>query len=89
MRKLKYLFAAVSLFLTSGIIAQDDLESKLLNQFHKINSEEMMGWVETLCSPGFNGRLSGTPEYIASAEWIASNLIEWGIQPGGYKGSFF
>ena len=56
--------------------SQDDFESKLLKQFHTIQSEEMMGWMEKLCSPEFNGRLTGTPEFIASAEWVAGKLKE-------------
>jgi hypothetical protein len=49
----------------------------------------MMEWVEKLCSPEFNGRLAGTPEYIASAEWVAGNLKEWGIKPAGDNGTWF
>ncbi len=45
--------------------------------------------MEKLCSPEFQGRLSGTPEYIASAEWVAENLKEWGIKPGGDNGTYF
>ncbi len=78
------------LFLNSAFIkGQDDFESRLLAQFHKITSEEMMGWIEKLCSPEFNGRLSGTPEYTASAEWVASKLKEWGVKPIGDNGSYF
>lgn len=66
---------------TGVIYSQNDFESKLLKQFHNITSEEMMIWIEKLCSPEFNGRLTGTPEYIASAEWVAGKLKEWGIKP--------
>jgi hypothetical protein len=45
--------------------------------------------MEKLCSPEFNGRLSGTPEYIASAEWVAEKLMKWGILPGGDNGTYF
>jgi hypothetical protein len=69
--------------------SQDDFESKLLRQFHSIQSEEMMTWVVKLCSPEFNGRLAGTPEFIASAEWVAGKLKEWGIKPAGDNGSYY
>jgi hypothetical protein len=69
--------------------SQDDMESKLLKQFHSIRSEEMMTWLEKLCSPEFNGRLTGTPEFIASAGWVAGNLKEWGIKPAGDNSSYF
>lgn len=64
-------------------------EDEMIKRFHTINSGEMMDWIQTLCSPAFNGRLTGTPEYIASAEWVASKFSEWGIKPAGDNGSFF
>ncbi len=69
--------------------SQDNQEIKLLDQFHRITSEEMMTWMEKLCSPEFRGRLSGTPEYIASAEWVAGKLKEWGVKPAGPDGTYF
>ncbi|MCU0408921.1 MAG: M20/M25/M40 family metallo-hydrolase [Bacteroidales bacterium] len=64
-------------------------EQKLLSTFHTVSGWEMMDWIEKLCSHEFNGRLSGTPEYIASAEWVAANLKEWGLKPGGENGTYF
>ena len=49
----------------------------------------MMTWMEKLCSPEFNGRLTGTPEYIASAEWVSGKFKEWGIKPAGDNGDYF
>ncbi|MCX6253668.1 MAG: M28 family peptidase [Bacteroidia bacterium] len=71
------------------VLSQDVFETKLLKQFHSITSEEMMAWLEKLCSPEFNGRLTGTPEFIASAEWVAGKFKEWGIKPAGDNGSYF
>jgi hypothetical protein len=87
----KTILFLVALWLTASqvVISQSDFETKLLAKFHSITSEEMMTWEEKLCSPGFNGRLTGTPEYLASAEWVAENLREWGIKPGGDNGSYF
>jgi hypothetical protein len=87
----KYLSFPIIAFLSLCIQvnAQSDYESQLLKQFHTITSEEMMGWIEKLCSPEFNGRLAGTPEYLASADWVAGKLKEWGIKPAGDNGSWF
>jgi hypothetical protein len=80
----------IQLFIFSHVIlSQDDIEAKLLKQFHNITSEEMMTWVEKLCSPEFNGRLTGTPGFIASTEWVSGKLKEWGIKPAGDNGSYF
>lgn len=89
MKKIIILFSILILSASRFAFSQDDFESKLLKQFHKITSEEMMIWIEKLCSPEFNGRLTGTPEYIASAEWVAGKLKEWGIKSAGDKGDYF
>ena len=65
--------------------AQDADEQLLLKHFHSISSEEIAGWMAEICSPEFNGRLAGTPEYLAAAEWVADKMSEWGIKPAGDK----
>lgn len=87
----KYLyFSFIAFFsLLQPVNAQSDYEAKLLKQFHTISSEEMMDWVEKLCSSEFNGRLAGTPEYIESAKWVSDKLKEWGIRPAGDNGTWF
>lgn len=89
MRKIKYLLITILFSMPSVVFSQNDTEAIMLKQFHTITSEEMMTWVEKLCSPEFNGRLTGTPEYLASAEWVAGKFREWGIKPAGDNGSFF
>ena len=88
MKNILILISIFTLNLTK-VAAQNDFEIELLKQFHSINSEEMMSWVEKLCSSEFNGRLTGTPEFMASAEWIASKFTEWGLKPYGDNGTFF
>jgi Peptidase family M28/PA domain len=89
MKKIIILFSVLILSASRLAFSQDDFEIKLLKQFHSIQSQEMMTWIEKLCSPEFNGRLAGTPEFIASAEWIAGKLKEWGIKPAGDSGNYF
>lgn len=69
--------------------SQAPTESVLMKYFHTIQSEEMMSWMQKLCSPEFNGRLTGTPEFLKSANWVAGQLKEWGIKPGGDNGDYF
>ncbi|MCX6321618.1 MAG: hypothetical protein NTX93_07445 [Bacteroidia bacterium] len=89
MKIIKYFFVVLLLSASQIILSQEDPETKLLKQFHAISSEEMMTWVDKLCSPEFNGRLTGTSEYLASAEWVAGKLKEWNIKPAGENGSYF
>lgn len=70
-------------------LSQENTEAKLLEQFHKITSEEMMTWVEKLCSPEFNGRLTGTPGYTASAEWIAGKAEGMGSKTSRKQWNLF
>src|SRR5512133_1199333 len=88
---MKNLPLILSIFILSfsSAFAQNDSEAELLKPFHSINSEEMMSWMEKLCSVEFNGRLTGTPEFMASAEWMASKFSEWGLKPAGDNGTFF
>lgn len=89
MKRLKSLLIAILLLTSSSGFSQNKPENKLINQFHKITSEEMMSWLEKLCTPEFNGRLTGTPGYTASAEWVAGMFKEWGIRPACDDGTYF
>ncbi|MGB7295034.1 MAG: M20/M25/M40 family metallo-hydrolase [Candidatus Aminicenantales bacterium] len=63
-------------------------EREILNSLHTISSHTLLGYVEELVSEKYGGRLTGTPEYDACADWIASLLEKWGIQPGGEGGGY-
>jgi hypothetical protein len=89
MKKIVILTSVLILSALHLTFSQDDFEFRLLKQFHEIQSEEMMTWMVKLCSPEFNGRLTGTPEYIASAEWVSGKFKEWGIKPAGDNGGYF
>ncbi len=87
LRRLTILLTAIACSLLT--YAQDADEQLLLKHFHSVSSEEIAGWMAELCAPEFNGRLAGTPEYLAAAEWVAARLSEWGIKPAGDNDSFF
>jgi hypothetical protein len=57
--------------------------------FHSISSHDLMAYVHEMSSDKYKGRLSGTPEFLEVAEWVAGLLVEWGISPGGDNGSYF
>lgn len=64
-------------------------DAEFLQVFHSISSHEILGYVETMSADRYLGRLSGTPEYMEVAQWVADLLAEWGIQPAGDDGSYF
>jgi hypothetical protein len=63
-------------------------EQKLLEAMHSIRSETLFGYVKELVSEKFGGRLTGTAEYDACAEWVISLLKKWGVAPGGDNGTY-
>ncbi len=63
-------------------------EQKVLLSLHSISSHPLYGYVEELVSEKYGGRLTGTPEYDACAEWVTSLLKKWGIRPAGDNGTY-
>ncbi len=57
----------------------------------QVNPDGEKAWkhVEYLSSDHFKGRKSGTPEYLEAAQYVAAKMKEFGLEPGGKKGSFF
>jgi hypothetical protein len=85
------LLAAVFSF--AGAVGQSTSErshddQEILSTLHTISSHPLYGYVKELVSDKYGGRLTGTPEYDACADWVASLLKQWGIQPGGDNGSY-
>jgi hypothetical protein len=77
------------LFLIPQILfAQENSEEKIIEIFHSISSNEILGFATELSSEKYNGRLSGSPEFLEAAKWCANKFKEWGIQPAN-NGSYF
>ena len=80
----------ISFFLgVQSLPAQDTEEEKLLQSVHSISSHKLFDYVKELASDKYAGRLTGTEEYNASAEWVASHFKEWGIAPAVSQNSYF
>ena len=80
------LFAAPAVF---GRAEGPDDEAKVLEAFHSISSDSLLEYVKELTSAKYAGRLTGTPEYDASAAWVAGLLEKWGVKPAGDGGGWF
>jgi hypothetical protein len=78
----------LSLFL-AGLQGQTNTEEQLLEAFHTITSEELEGYVAELSSEKYNGRLTGTPEFIACTQWAGGLFEEWGLEPAGDNGTYY
>jgi hypothetical protein len=70
--------------------AQADLgeEGQILRALHSISSQTLYDDVKELVSEKYGGRLTGTPGYNASADWVISLLKQWGVRPAGDGGTY-
>jgi len=69
--------------------AEAQAEEQLLSGLHSISSRTLYDYVQELVSDKYGGRLTGTPEYITCAQWVASLLEKWGVRPAGDKGTYY
>ncbi len=68
---------------------EDQFDRPLLNAMHSISSHDLLEYVKIQCDDKFQGRLTGTPEYQACAEWLAGEFSKWGISPAGENGTWY
>ncbi|HCS48320.1 MAG TPA: hypothetical protein DIW61_08735, partial [Candidatus Aminicenantes bacterium] len=78
MKKTAILLIGFSIVSSGGAIAQV-----------KADGAKAYEHVRHLASDEFKGRKSATPEYAKAAEYVAAKMKEYGLQPGGDKGSWF
>jgi hypothetical protein len=96
MTKQKLLTAVLILFcisLFSFALAQDKPEEltdeqKMIQILHSISSHTLFDYVKELASDKYEGRLTGTEGYNASADWVAAHFAKWGIRPAGDNGTY-
>ena len=72
-----------------GQSSQTGDEARFLEQLHAISSHKLFDYVKELASEKYAGRLTGTDEYQASANWVASLFEAWGVKPAGDNGTYF
>jgi len=76
------------IFISFLTVSQDDTAAKIQATFHSISSHDLLGYATELSSEKYKGRLSGSPEYLEAAEWVAKKFEKWGIKPAN-NGSYF
>jgi hypothetical protein len=63
-------------------------EQKVLQVLHSISSHTLFDYVIELASDKYEGRLTGTSGYNASADWVADRFRAWGIKPAGDNNTY-
>ncbi len=81
-------FVLIFFLIPQLLFAQADSKLKIIEIFHSISSNEILGFADELSSEKYSGRLSGSPEYLDAAKFCADKFAEWGIQPAN-NGSYF
>ena len=76
------------LYLIFSIILSFFLSGQVFPQ-EKPDGMRTLAHVNHLASDAFRGRKSGTAEYLRAAEYVAEKMQEFGLQPGGEKGTYF
>ena len=74
---------------TGNLFSQISEDQNLAEIYESITVEEVIEYCEVLTSDAYEGRLSGSPGFWKSAEYLAGLLEEWGVQPAGKDGSYF
>ncbi len=78
-----------SLFIFITSPAQEQADAKTLAAMHSISSHDLMEYVRIQCDDRFEGRLTGTDEYMECARWLASFFEDCGLEPGGDNNTWF
>jgi hypothetical protein len=84
------LLAALAVSLCAGsFVSSQDRGAGAAPQNASIRKADLKADVEFLAGDHTRGRLVGTPEYAAAAEFVKSRFERLGLQPAGDDGSFF
>jgi len=84
----KILLFLSGIFVSVYIFSQENINTKIQETFHSISSHELLDYATELSSDKYKGRLSGSPEYLEAAQWVADKFEEWSVKPAN-TGSYF
>lgn len=84
----------VSVFLLSFLFviasfSQDTDDPRVISAMHSISSHDLFEYVSFMCDERFEGRLTGTDEYMNCARWLSSFFKDCGLEPAGDNNTWF
>jgi hypothetical protein len=85
---MKQIYLLLIVFLSFYNSYAQDSQEKIQRSFHSISSHDLLDYAAELSSSPYKGRLSGSPEYLEAARWVAGKFSEWRIKPAN-QGSYF
>jgi hypothetical protein len=63
-------------------------DDNLMAVMHTISSHTLLDYVKEMASEKYQGRLTGTPGFEASAQWVVNLFADWRIKPAGDQGTY-
>ncbi|MFO7754513.1 MAG: M28 family peptidase [Bacteroidales bacterium] len=87
MKNLIVFLFAFFVFYTS--FSQKTPDNNVISAMHSISSHDLLEYVSIQCDERYEGRLTGTDEYMECAEWLASFFDDCGLEPAGDNKSWF
>jgi len=84
----KHLVLLLMCLLVHRAYSQDQAKA-IITTFHSISSHDLLSTDTELSSAKYKGRLSGSPEYQAAANWMADQLKQAGVKPTMSDGTYF
>jgi Zn-dependent M28 family amino/carboxypeptidase len=73
----------------SEYVRAGQIPEELLNLAQGFDEGHALDYVRALSGPEYAGRLAGTPEDLAIAEYIAGEFAKFGLEPAGDDGTYF
>lgn len=78
-----FLMTSCAVGVKKEVEISDEEKRQMGRLLDSISGEKLLGYVKKLSSKTYTGRLTGTPEFKACANWASSLFEEWGLTPRG------
>ena len=87
---MKFLFSCLlSFLLLLPSFSQLETDENTLDAMHSISSHDLLEYVKIICDEQFEGRLTGTEEFMECARWLSSFFESCGLEPAGDNNTWF
>ena len=83
-----FLMTSCAVRVKKEVKISDEEKTQMERLLDSISGEKLLDYVKKLSSKTYAGRLTGTPEFKACANWVSSLFKEWGLTPRGDSDTF-
>lgn len=83
-----FLMTSCAVGVKKEVEISDEEKTQMDRLLDSISGKKLLDYVKKLSSKTYTGRLTGTPEFKACANWVSSLFEEWGLTPRGDNDTF-